>query len=298
EGDEAFGRITLAAGVAAAPFDRFVLRDSGRQQTVAGGVVLDPHPTAGRLPPAGIERRIAQLTVRRAGGREGLLDAIVAEQGVATADDLVWLTGNAPSEQVLRGFAVSPAWLAGATESLTTALRTFHEENPLARGMSRDDARAAAKIEDPKVFSSLIEALEGRIAADGTLLRLASHRVTFSPDHQAARDRLVASIESAGLAPPPLSDLTAIHGAAMVAALVDGGEIVKVTSEIGFALAAYERAKTAIADVIDKEGPATASRMRDVLGTSRKYLIPLLEHLDAIGFTKRDGDVRVLGTPR
>ena len=161
--------------------------------------------------------------------------------------------------------------------------------------MPRDDARTAARIDDAKIFSALVEALPDLVAAEGTTLRLASHTMTLSPEHQAAKDRLLAALETAGLAPPPLAELAATHGSPLVDALVDAGEIVKVADGIGFTLAVYDRAKAAIAAVIGAEGPATASRLRDALGTSRKYVIPLLEHLDRTGFTKRRGDLRVLG---
>jgi selenocysteine-specific elongation factor len=160
--------------------------------------------------------------------------------------------------------------------------------------MPRDDARAAAGIDDPKLFSALVEALADRIAADGTVLRLAAHRITFSPEHRAARDRLIATLAAAGMAPPPLAELKGAYGASLVDALADGGEIVKIGGDFALAREVYERAKAAIAAIINAEGPATASRLREVLGTSRKYLIPLLEHLDAAGFTKRRGDLREL----
>jgi selenocysteine-specific elongation factor len=293
--DESYARITLGEEIVADTFDRFVLRDNGRSETVAGGTVLDAHPARARLTALDVPRRIAELRARHGAGRGGLVAALLEERGPLAAADLVWLAGASPADGPLRGYVSSPAWLAGVTESVTRTLRRFHEDNPLARGMPREDVRNAAGIDDPKLFAALVDALAKTVAVDGRLLRLASHRITLSADQQAARDRLVGELEAAGFSPPPLAELVAAHGANLVAALVDSGEIVKVSPDIAFARDRFEDGKRAIAETIKTEGPATASRIRDVLGTSRKFLIPLLEHLDAAGFTVRDGDVRVLG---
>ncbi|MEX2558038.1 MAG: selenocysteine-specific translation elongation factor [Actinomycetota bacterium] len=293
-GEGAFARLTLGEEIIADAFDRFVLRDSGRSETVAGGEILDPHPARRPLGAAERSQRITDLSARRDAGREGFAASVIEERGVVAAADLRWIAGAGGPYGPLRGYAVSPAWLARSTESLLATLRAFHIVNPLARGMPREEARAAAGSIDPKVFAALLDALPDHVSSEGPLIRLATHRVTLSPEHQAARDRLIHALEAGGLAPPPMKELVATHGAPLVAALADSGEIVVVATDIVFAHEVYERARRAIADAVRAEGPLTASRIREVLGTTRKYLIPLLEHLDAVGFTKRSGDVRAL----
>ncbi|MFY9585835.1 MAG: SelB C-terminal domain-containing protein, partial [Actinomycetota bacterium] len=161
------------------------------------------------------------------------------------------------------------------------------------RAMPRDDVRDAIGIKDPKLFAALLDATP-RIAAEETLVRLAEHRVTLSPDQAAARERLMTELDTAGLAPPTLNDIARMHGAPLVTALVDAGDLVKLSRDLALTRDRYEQTRTQIADAIAAEGPLTTSRIREILGTSRKYVVPLLEHLDAAGFTKRRGDVRVL----
>jgi len=131
------------------------------------------------------------------------------------------------------------------------------------------------------------------IAADGPLLRLTTHAVTLSPEQSLARDRLITELDAAGLQPPTLAELSRAHGTSLVKALVDSGELVRFSDYV-LTAQRYESAKSAIAAAIGEEGSLTASRTRELLGTSRKYVIPLLEHLDTIGFTTRSGDVRTL----
>ena len=73
------------------------------------------------------------------------------------------------------------------------------------------------------------------------------------------------------------------------------GALVRVTSELYFSTAAHECARERLrAALASRPEGATAAELRDALGVSRKYAIPLLEHLDGQGFTKRVGDLRVL----
>jgi selenocysteine-specific elongation factor len=291
---EAFARLRLASPVVADAFDRFVLRDSGRGETVAGGVVLDAHPTQRRLTGAARERRVEELRARREAGREGSLDRLVSERGFVSIDEAERLAGVRPAESRIAGFAVSDVWLKEAAAKVMKVLDEHHAANPLTRGMQKDEARAGSGIDDAKLFSALIASMADRIAADGPLLRLGSHAVNLSPEQALARDRLVAELDAAGLQPPTLAELSHAHGASLVNALVDSGELVRFSPDYVLTAQRYESAKSAIAAAIGEEGSLTASRTREVLGTSRKYVIPFLEHLDAVGFTTRSGDLRTL----
>ncbi|MCA1832826.1 MAG: SelB C-terminal domain-containing protein, partial [Actinobacteria bacterium] len=130
-----------------------------------------------------------------------------------------------------------------------------------------------------------------RITADGTLLRLESHSVVLNPEQSAQRDHLVASIS--GFQPPKITTLEQQFGRSLLQALMDSSEVIKI-AEFAFANASVEKAKEAIRTAIERDGAMTAAQIRDLLATSRKYLIPLLEYFDTTGFTRRDGDLRHL----
>jgi selenocysteine-specific elongation factor len=293
-GGEAFARLLLGAPVVADAFDRFVVRDSGRQETVAGGIVLDPHPTQKRLAGAARERRVGELKQRLDAGREGLTERVLAERGVLKSAELEQIVGAARTDGPLPGYVVSDEWLLATTAALIGVLEAYHRANPLARGMPREEARGRTKIEDPELFSAIVTALDARVTAEGTLLRLAAHTVTLSPEQSAAREELVAQLDAAGLQPPPLAELEKQHGSALVKALQESGVIVRFSIDFALTTERYVETKQRIAAAIREEGPVTASRIKDLLGTSRKYVIPLLEHLDAAGFTRRTGDTRAL----
>lgn len=288
-GDETFARLALASPVTAAPGDRFVLRDVGRSETVGGGVVLDPHP------PQAHDGRTAALRARAAAAPDEIPTLAVAERGVVAREDLPWITGSGaePKDAVLLGsYALSRARFEEQAAALERVLAAFHAREPLAQGMPREDARAAAGLDDARLFGELVEALAGRVAAEGPIVRLESHRVTLSPEQDAARAAIMQTLAGARFAPPARAELERAHGPSLVRALLDQGVLVKISDDIVFGARELDEAKVAIADAFRQEGPLTAARIRDALGTSRKYVIPLLEHLDRTGFTRRRGDLR------
>ncbi len=283
---QAYARIRLLSPVVATEGDRFVLRDRGRDETVAGGVVLDAHPMPGRASGAILLERLQRRATTGANA--------VHERGAIPLDDLVALTGTAQPAGVvmLRSYAVDQAWLDDATTRIAAALAEHHARESLARGMPRDEARRAAGIADARLFSEIVEHRADLFASEGSLLSVAGRAVQLTPEQQRQRTAVLAA--TAGTAPPALADLEQRFGAKLVRALIDAGDLVKIDAALVFTADSLAEAKRAIADAIAKEGPSPASRLREVLRTSRKYAIPLLEHLDATGFTKREGDLRRL----
>ncbi len=118
---------------------------------------------------------------------------------------------------------------------------------------------------------------------------------------QAATDALLPLIERQGLAPESVTELAAETGVDVGTArkvlgrLANEGAIVRINSELHFSAGAIAGAREALtAHLTAHPEGATAAQLRDALGVSRKYAIPLLEYFDAQGLTRRDGDLRVL----
>jgi len=292
-GEEAFARLSLVQPVVAAPLDRFVLRDPSRNETIGGGTILDAHPPKARR--ASRADRVAQLELRAKASADEFPALCVDERGFVARAELTALSGSsaAPAGTVsLRTLDVSKRVYEETADAITNALTTFHERFPLVRGMPRDDARAAAAIANTRLFSETVEALSDRVVSEGPLIRLASHVVTLSLEEQSARDILFGQLSAAGFSPPSLSSLIDAHGDALVRALIEGGSLVKVSDDFVLSVEQIDTAKRIIAEAASREGPLTAARIKELLGTSRKYAIPLLEYLDASGFTQRRGDLR------
>ncbi len=291
-GESAYARLWLRSELPLGPRDRFVLRDAGRMVTIAGGVVLDPLPGARRRAPGGLS-----LLRRLRGATPGeSLAALVEDAGLLPASDAAARAGTATDEPLPSGASalgdmlVSSERLARLRASVTAALLAHHAAKPLDRGVEREALRAVTRL-DPGAFDALLAGLSN-VTGHGALVRLSSHRVAFDASQEASARALLARLTSAGFAPPLAADLGVEP--ALLRALVAGGELVKIgdfylTGEQ--ARAARECVRTAIGE----RGPLTVAQIRDLLGTSRKYAVPLCEWLDATGATRRTGDTRILG---
>jgi selenocysteine-specific elongation factor len=140
-------------------------------------------------------------------------------------------------------------------------------------------------------FDDLIEGMED-VEERGAMLALASFSVTLDTEQAKDREELLSRIRAGAFSPPTADELGA--DAALVRSLVDAGDLVKVS---GFYLT-KERAREArsrVRDAIRERGPMSVAEIRDLLGTTRKYAVPLCEWLDSTGATVRKGDARILG---
>ncbi|HVM66484.1 MAG TPA: selenocysteine-specific translation elongation factor [Acidimicrobiales bacterium] len=251
-------RLWLPTGLPLLPGDRFVLREAGRSETVGGGEVLDVDPVrpASRAAPS---RSVAR---------------VVAERGWVDAELLERLTGEVVAP-TLGHWVVDPAQLASARSSLQAAVSRAgaggldvaaldeHQRAVLAVGLPGVVVHAGRAVDE----SQSTDAVPAAAAA----LLAALEAVPYSPPDVAAADRAAArELQRRGLA-------------------VEAGPV-------WFAASAVASARAAVAGLLAAQpGGVTVSEVREALGSSRKHVVPLLEHLDATGVTRRRGDVRVAG---
>jgi selenocysteine-specific elongation factor len=290
-GETAFGRIRLTRPIVAAVGDRFVLREAGRKETVAGGVILDtmPRPRPGPNPALRLRRRAEARP-------EELPSLIVAERGRARATDLAAVTGSPPTA-VAGAERVGPWWVDTAVvrkieDDLRARLSEFHRDHPLRPGMDAAELRRTVEPED--LGGEILERLRrgGEIVRDGTVVRVASHRVSLGAREAEAR-RVVDAVAAGEPSPPTVRELRdAGFSVELVDACVATGRLLRVSPEV-VVTPSFGRAVEGVArtEAARPEGLAV-SRFREALHTSRKYAVPLLEWLDARGITRRDGDVR------
>jgi selenocysteine-specific elongation factor len=309
-GTDTLVRLHLERPLVLDVFEPVVLRDSGRDETVGGGLVLDPFPPAVVRGTAARVRRTEELEAREAAGRAGLLERVLAERGVVPLADLPRLAAVAPDDlaaalarsggvQSSRTLAwTKEAWEAAAAAALE-AVEGQHRTDPSAPGLPAQTARAAARAPGwpAAAGNEAVEALVagGRLVADGPTLRLPGHGVRLDPAQQALRARVEAALDEAGvglLGDAALAGLGADRKA--TALLVRLGVLVPIAPGGYLGRATLEQAVATLRRSFPDGRQFAASEAREALGTTRRTLIPLLEHLDRTGVTVRQGDLRRL----
>jgi selenocysteine-specific elongation factor len=122
--------------------------------------------------------------------------------------------------------------------------------------------------------------------------RIAENRASVDASLGAAADELIERLDALGFSPPMTKELGS--DPALVAKLATSGHLVRIGDfHITAARALEARAKVRAA--IEERGPLTVAQIKDLLGTTRKYAVPLCEWFDASGATVRNGDLRGLG---
>ena len=315
-GGQSVARLRCERPVFAFAGDRFILRDGAGRTTLAGGVVLDPEADRRRAFRRGGQRRFlearataaaddvdaavgATLTRDRVLPRARLLQrsAFSAEEIDAAVTRLL-VGGNlvAAGNDV-----VDSLWWQEVQAKAAGLVDGEHRASPERFGLELARLRVGLdrKLQASALFDALVAALvgTGKFVRVGASIRRASHRPTLPAHLQAAGARLRAALAQQPFEPPSRQQL-APDGPSRQALrfLFDTGEALEFGEEVVLLEESFRRMRSVILRTIRAAGPATASDLRQVLGTTRRVLIPVLERLDREGLTRREGDRRILGT--
>jgi selenocysteine-specific elongation factor len=294
--DEAYVRISVSRPLVLDVFDRFVLRESGRRETVGGGTVLDPAPPRRAGPDP--EVRLAR---RAAAARDDLPALLAEERGAVRSSDAVALTGSAAGVPQAGEWLLREGVLDASGEALVEAVGDHHDAHPLDEGMPlggarRVLARALRPLTGPP-DDGLVDAIVERLAADGVLTRTSA--AVGLPTRRGGADRaedpqvrrLVEAISTDPARPPTIRELVTMGiGRDAIDAAIRAGLVVRVAPDLVFAPELIERARA----VLSSAGAAgiTVGAFREALGTTRKFGLPLLQWFDQRGMTRREGDRR------
>jgi selenocysteine-specific elongation factor len=321
-GGGAFAQLRLEAPTLALPNDHFIVRSYSPTITIGGGTVVDALPAKHRArEKAKVVAQLEKLSVADEAERLALLVEMADEHGASYAE-LAAHSGapDAAIQQATDKWTKTRRMVAVSTNPLRliarapfdelakrvrATLKEFHQKNPLATGMGREELREKLFAHThADVFRAVIQQLAERneIAAEKDLLRLSTHRVALSAEEQAAKDHLAKLYAEAALQPLALEE--AIARAApqygidtgraqrFAQMLINSGELVRV-GELLFHREALEKLRALLQQYKAQHGAKLdVGAFKDLTGVSRKYAIPLLEYLDRQRVTRRVGEAR------
>jgi selenocysteine-specific elongation factor len=206
---------------------------------------------------------------------------------------LVVLNGDPPRDP--EALVIAAPRLEALRAALTHALTDYHAAYPLRRAMPKEEIRSRLAL-SPKGLAALVAAAaaQGQVADAGQGVRLATHVPQFSPDQEQRVATLLAECARDPYNTPSVKMCVESVGDEVYAALLDRGRLRQVSSEVVFLEETYQAMVVRVREVLREKGTLTVAEARDLFGTSRKYVLALLEHLDAQGVTQRVGDERRL----
>jgi selenocysteine-specific elongation factor len=266
-----------------------VLRSSARRTTIGGAQILDLEPA----------RQTARAVMRLA---RSLPERILDAHPWITQDELVTRAGvdaqgarALARELVDRGLAVRVgSWVVETSELQRVrdevarrALR-HHAERPLESGPELVALASALRIDGAQLRAAMDG--EPELVIDHGTIRHREHAPVATDD--AAAQAWLDAVAASPFAPPTPDE----HGldAGVVRALARAGRVAEVDG-MWFDVAALDRAQEVVGRAVIARGSLTVGDIRDLLGSTRKYVLPLVRHLDSTGVTRRRGDLRIPG---
>ena len=306
----AWVQLRLAAPLALRDGDRFVLRRLSPSETIGGGEVVDSA--------APLHRRGDAAALRTLGARSDSRARVLQELGRgragATPDEVARALSLDRAEVddciaalVSGGDAVvvgSSTWTVTAWAELTRRagleLAAFQRRHPLRPGMAAEELRERLGLRGRASAEALEALVDAGVAAWRARGTLASQgwepRLSDAQARQA--ETVLARLAADPLAPPRASELGPPGELGDVCQfLEDQGRLVRIAPDVWLLRETVDAAAVALRAHLEAAGSVTVAQARDVLGSSRKVVVPLLEHFDAAHLTARDGDTRRLRAP-
>ena len=312
-GETAWLQLEVEDPVIAVRGDRYILRRPSPSETLGGGIVLDPHPPFRhkRFDQEALDRLealsggdpldVLRQTISRAG--IGLLNEVLNQSGleVITAREaldqllsaeVVLLIGEEDSSDQL--IALRSLWEKNKID-LIEKLKQYHQDYPLRGGMSLEELKSQSGLADP-VFKQVIQGLiqTEEITRQGPAVGMKGFEIKLSPDQNKKVKGLMNQFAANPTQPPSVVNCREEVGEEVYKALLTLGKLQQISPEVVFTPDTYQKMVAEIINKIKDAGPVTVAQVRDLFGSSRKYMLAFLEKLDEEGVTIREGDIRRL----
>ena len=307
-GQEGWVQLLLADPLPAVKGDFFVIRSS--EDTLGGGQIVDPNPRRRyrRFDDDVIDRL---MTLDQGTGGDIIIS--VAEQwGPCDMTTLSQRTNLSPEEVTERvsqltgeGHLVSLGEFGGDADAVVysaqgwgilkskvaSALQLYHTQYPLRHGVPAQEIRSRLNLSQPVYQRALARLVEEQIVVDERQsLRLPDHEITLTPKMEEEASAYLNSLQKDPYSPPSDQRVSP----ELLGVLIDQGKVVRVTDGVIFDASAYREMTERIVQHLKDQGNITVAEARTMFNTSRKYILPLLEHMDQQQITRRTGDERVL----
>ncbi|SHI50885.1 selenocysteine-specific elongation factor [Geosporobacter subterraneus DSM 17957] len=315
-GESCYAQLRMEESIVAKRGDHFVIRFYSPMETIGGGIILEPNPVKHKRFK---EDTIEELKVKEEGSPEEILEKVIlrfndtfenisfyATQTGLGENAIERIVDRLDEKGTIKKFSgtvpIHIDYLTKLETNIIKVLQDFHGHNPLKTGMGKEELRNKIKVKiKGKLFDEVLDHFiqQKVIRLDSSLVALADFEIKYSPEQL----MILKEIEELYLkgefqTPSPEEFLNSKKNdhkyREVLEALVDRKQLVKISDDILFHVKNYEKAKEMLKQYIQEHGEISLSEFRDLIHTTRKYALPLIENFDQNKITKRIGEKRVL----
>lgn len=308
-GEEAIARLRLAQPVFAFLGDRFILRDSSARRTIAGGVILDADADGTKFRSTS-QREFLKARAAAPNDLQTSLRTQVQRDRFASKNQLL-LKSNFSAGEIesaledlictsdfieCDALVVAKVCWQLLVQRVSKAIDAAHAARPNEIGIGLSELRAGLAPNDAPLFESLLRHLsENGFERVGNSVRRRTHQLSLPAELQSAGAGIRAALRARRFDPPSRKELAPTPQAQKALRfLCDTGEVLHLGNEVILSASAFAEMKERVTATLRTRGATTTSELRQTLGTTRRVLVPVLEHFDRIGLTIRQGDRRSL----
>ncbi|MEK6622609.1 MAG: selenocysteine-specific translation elongation factor [Planctomycetota bacterium] len=323
-GEESLVQILLESPIVTEREDRFIIRSYSPPYTIGGGKVLqhntvrlkrfneDALKTLKILAGGNLSDIVEKVYLNDSNAGKGRFSCVFMLEEISRRVNIHPL----PLKDIVAGLMKKGALLkfdidskevvihrdviASLKDIILNTLKTFHKEHPLKIGVEDGQLKTLlGNAIHPSVIAAALSLLkqEKTIKVIDNKWSLAGFKIEVSKQDKGAVEKMEEFFLQGGVTPPSKEEGFTKFGASgknAFAVLVEQKRLIAVDKELYYHTLTLDKIKELVREHIKKLGPITAAQFRDLTKTSRKFAIPLLEYFDAIHFTKRTGDVRIL----
>lgn len=317
-GESCYAQLRLAEPISTKSGDRFVIRFYSPLETIGGGVILDDSPARHKRFQQGV---LDALKIKESGSGGDRVIQVLTEFGTELPDAAKLAAklrleeedvAKAVQELCARGRAVEPlpgryasaAVMDKTWDNCREILSGYHKANPLHAGMKEAEVRQKCfKNLDQTTADALLGALqqEGKLRRISDRYALADFEIKFTKRQTGIKQKLLQTYQAADLESPATDDVLAgfpqnekTDARQVLESLVTGGELVMLTPQICWYKDVYARVCDVVKTHFETHETITLGELRDLINSSRKYTLAVLEYYDKNRITKKDGDLRYL----
>ena len=318
-GDSCYAQLRLTEPLASKRGDRFVIRFYSPLETIGGGVILDEAPLRHK---AGDSAVLEALAIRESGSGNQKLVQVIAGFGYALPnkqklcgelnleeaelqEQLEELVALGKVLELLPDRYLAASVLDQAWDGCRKLLEAYHAANPLHAGMKLAELRQKLL---PGTELTVADGVLAELAAEGRIKRVADRyamaefTVHFTKRQNAIRDKLLQTYRKADLEVPGVDEVYPMFlpkekedCKQVLESLISSGQLVMLTPQLYYHHQTFDRVLEQTRAFFAEKEELTLAEFRDMLGTSRKYALAVLEYYDRNKMTKKEGDIRRAG---